>query len=80
MFLIGFLTIGVVVGIIAGLVRKSKGSDIAGFIVVGVLGSIMGGALFGAFRQSPQSHVGAQGAAFLGAVILVAFSETMKKI
>ena len=80
MYLIGFLIIGVVAGLLAGLIMKSKASGLFGFIVVAVLGSLMGGALFGAIRQSPQPRLGAHIAAFSGALILLALSEIMKKL
>ncbi len=80
MYLIGFLIIGMVAGLLAGLIMKGRGSDLFGFVVVAVLGSLMGGALFGAIRQSPQPRLGANIAAFSGAVIIMALSQIMKKL
>ena len=70
--LIGFLIIGIVVGWLAGLLVRGRGFGLIGDMVVGVVGSLIGGF---AFRQLfPGTETGRLGSfviSLLGAVLLV---------
>lgn len=66
-----FLLIGGIVGWLAGLIVKGRGFGIAGDIVVGVVGALLGGWLFRSLGMSTYSEVGSFVTALVGAVILV---------
>ena len=48
MHLIGFLIIGLVAGWLDGKIMKGHGFGLAGDLVIGVIGAILGGLLFNA--------------------------------
>ena len=68
--LIVFLIVGGVAGWLAGLIVKGGGFGLLGDIVVGVIGSVIGGWLFGRFGFGG-GLLGAGLSATLGAVILL---------
>jgi uncharacterized membrane protein YeaQ/YmgE (transglycosylase-associated protein family) len=69
--LLWFLVIGLIVGWLAGLIMKGRGFGIFGDIVVGVVGSLLGGWLAGVTGLVSYSALGAFVTALVGAVILV---------
>ncbi len=58
-----FLLIGAIAGWLAGIVVRGGGFGLIGDIVVGVIGSFIGGWLFGLL------HIAACGSGFLGSVV-----------
>ena len=80
MELVYFLVIGAIAGWLAGQVMKGRGFGLGGNIVVGVLGSLIGGSLFRAFGVSQDgSLLGVLVVAFVGAVVLLLIVGTLKK-
>jgi uncharacterized membrane protein YeaQ/YmgE (transglycosylase-associated protein family) len=77
MNLLWFLIIGAVAGWLAGLVMKGRGFGLLGDLVVGIVGAILGGWLFGAYFGG--GLVGSLIVAFLGAVILLFLISLIKK-
>ncbi len=74
------LIIGLSVGLLAALIIKNKGSALTGDMIVGVLGSYVGGMAFGTFTISQSAPMGAFFAAAAGAIVFVAVVEAMKKL
>ncbi len=66
-----FLIIGGIAGWLAGLLMKGRGYGVLGNIVVGVVGSILGGYLFSLLKLSIGGDFGPFLTAFIGAVILL---------
>ena len=74
-----FFIIGLSVGLLVGLIAKTKRSALAGDMIVGVLGSYVGGTTFGTLNISQSAPLGSFLAAVAGALIFVAVVEAMKK-
>jgi uncharacterized membrane protein YeaQ/YmgE (transglycosylase-associated protein family) len=78
--LVVFLLIGGVAGWLAGLVMKGGGFGILGNIVVGVIGAVFGGWLFGVLDISVGGKwVGPLVTATAGAVLLLFFIGLVRK-
>jgi uncharacterized membrane protein YeaQ/YmgE (transglycosylase-associated protein family) len=73
-----FLAIGAVAGWIAGQLMKGGGFGLLGNIIIGIVGSFVGGFLFGRFISG--GLIGAIVTATLGAVVLLAVVKLLKKI
>jgi len=80
MQLIGFLIMGAIVGWLAGKVMSGHGYGIISDIVLGVVGSFVGGFLFSlVFGTAPTGLVISFIVAFIGAVILVALVRVIRR-
>ncbi len=77
MSIIYFLLIGLVAGWIAGLVMKGRGFGLLGNLLVGVLGAIIGGWLFGGLIGG--GLVGSLIVAVIGALLLLFLVGLVKK-
>ncbi len=75
MGLLSWIIIGMIAGWLAGLIIKGSGHDMAGDILLGIIGAIVGGFLAGALFDIPQPIIGLNFTtivmAFLGTVIVV---------
>ena len=80
MHIIYFLLIGLVVGWLAGMIVKGRGFGVAGNIVVGVIGSLIGGFLSGTFGIQPITSVGAMFMALIGAVIFLVIVKLVRRV
>jgi uncharacterized membrane protein YeaQ/YmgE (transglycosylase-associated protein family) len=69
--LIWFLIIGLVAGWLAGRVMRGGGYGIIGDLIVGVIGALLGGWLFGMLGIGAGGLIGSLITAFVGAVILI---------
>ena len=65
------LLIGAVAGFLAGQIMKGRGFGILGNIIVGVLGAILFGALFGSFNLLNSPILNEIAGGTIGAVILL---------
>jgi len=74
-----FLIIGAVAGWLAGLVMKGKGAGLLINIIVGCVGAILGGWLFGFLGISAGGLIGSLIVAFVGAVVLLFVVSLIKK-
>ncbi|MES3040818.1 MAG: GlsB/YeaQ/YmgE family stress response membrane protein [Pseudomonadota bacterium] len=74
MHVIGFLLIGAIAGWLAGLIMKGGGKGLIGNMVVGVLGSVIGGFLF----QSVGIAAGGLVTALIGAIVLLFVVNQLK--
>ncbi len=74
-----FLLIGLAAGWLAGKIMKGRGFGLVGNLVVGVVGAILGGWLFGALGLYPQSSLGSLITALVGALVLLYIVGLIKK-
>ena len=74
-----FLVTGAVAGWIAGILMKGRGFGIVGNIVVGIVGSVLGGWLFDFLGLQPGGVLGYITAATVGAVSLLFLVGLIKK-
>jgi len=80
MQLIGFLIMGAIVGWLAGKIMSGHGYGIIWDIVVGIVGSFLGGFIFSLFfGTQPAGLVVSFIVALLGAIILVAIVHMVKR-
>ncbi len=74
-----FLIIGAVAGWLAGLIMKGRGFGLVGNLIVGVVGALLGGFLFDLLGIAPDHLLGSFVTAFVGAVVLLAIINYIKK-
>ena len=79
MNLIIFLVIGALAGWLAGVIMKGGGFGVIGNIVVGILGSFLGGWLLPKLGLSISGDFGGFITAVIGAVILLFLVSLIKK-
>jgi len=79
MNILWFLIIGAVAGWLAGLLMKGKGFGLLGNIVIGCIGALIGGFLFGLFGLSSGSLLGSLITALVGAIVLIYIVRLIKK-
>jgi len=63
--------IGLVAGFLAGIIWKGRGFGLVGNLIIGVLGAILGGWLFGLLGIGFGGIIGQIVAALLGALIIL---------
>lgn len=66
-----FIIIGILVGWVAGLITKGRGHGLIGNLIVGVIGSIAGGYIFGLLNIQIGGQFGPFIMAVLGAVAVL---------
>jgi len=71
MGLIAFILIGIISGWIAGKLTKGKGFGVAGDLVVGIIGAVIGGFIFNIFGLHAFSFIGKILTSVVGAVIFL---------
>jgi uncharacterized membrane protein YeaQ/YmgE (transglycosylase-associated protein family) len=76
---VAFIVVGLVAGWLAGLVMRGGGFGLIVDIVVGAVGSVLGGFLFGALGVSAGGFVGSIIVATVGAVILIFVLRLIKR-
>lgn len=80
MQIVYFLLIGALAGWLAGQMMKGRGFGVAGNMVVGIVGSILGGVLFRSLGLVPDgSLLATLITAFVGAVVLLVIVGVIKK-
>ncbi len=80
MQLIGFLIMGAIVGWLAGKIMSGHGYGIIWDVVVGIVGSFLGGFIFSVlFGTQPTGLVISFIVALLGAIVLVAIVHMIKR-
>jgi uncharacterized membrane protein YeaQ/YmgE (transglycosylase-associated protein family) len=67
-----WLVVGLIAGWLAGLVMKGGGFGLIGDMIVGLLGAVIGGLLFGQFTTGTPHLLGSILVAFIGACLLIA--------
>jgi uncharacterized membrane protein YeaQ/YmgE (transglycosylase-associated protein family) len=79
MAFIWFALTGLVAGWLAGMLMKGGGYGIEGDLVVGVLGAVLGGFLFGALGISAGGFAGSIIVATVSAVLLIFLLRLIKR-
>ena len=77
MGLLWFLVVGVVAGWLAGVLVKGGGFGLVGDLVVGVIGAVLGGFLFGEFLGG--GLIGSIIVATIGAILLLVILRFIKR-
>lgn len=72
MDIVWFLLIGLVAGWLASQIMKGGGSSLVTDLIMGVIGSILGGFLFGLLGLTSTGLVGSLVTATVGAIVLIA--------
>jgi uncharacterized membrane protein YeaQ/YmgE (transglycosylase-associated protein family) len=73
-----------IAGWLAGLMMKGSGYGLVGDMIIGLVGAVIGGFLFGVFVPGTTGFIGSIFVAFLGACVLIfilrAFSSGRSKV
>lgn len=77
--LISFVVIGIIAGWIVGKLLKGSGFGLTGNLIIGVIGSIVGGVFAYVIGLSTQNPLIAVGTAVAGALIFLAIAAKFKK-
>lgn len=76
---IWFLLVGLIAGWLAGKIMKGSGFGMVGDLVVGVLGAILGGWLFGLVGIAGWGFIGSVVVATVGALVLLYAVRLVKR-
>ena len=79
MTLLWFCLIGLVAGWLAGQLMKGGGFGLVGDLIVGVLGALLGGHLFGLMGIGSSGLVGQLVVATVGAIVLLLIIRVVKR-
>lgn len=74
-----FLLIGLAAGWLAGKITKGSGFGVIGDLVVGVIGALLGGFLFGLLNIPASGLLGSLVVATVGAIVLLFLLRLIKK-
>ena len=77
--LIWFLLIGLAAGWIASMVRNSGRGSLVQYLVIGVIGALLGGWLFGLLGIAAGGLIGSLITATIGAIVLIALLRLLRK-
>ncbi len=75
--IIAWIVVGLIAGWLAGQVMKGGGYGVIGDIVVGLVGSLVGGFLVSYFVQGTEGFWGSILVSFLGACVFIAISRAI---
>jgi len=74
-----FILIGIAAGWLAGQILKGGGCGLVGDLIVGVIGALLGGWLFGLAGIAAGGLIGRLVVATIGAVVLILLLRLIKK-
>jgi uncharacterized membrane protein YeaQ/YmgE (transglycosylase-associated protein family) len=74
-----FILIGLAAGWLAGQIMKGGSFGLVGNLVVGVIGSLLGGFLFSLLQLQPSGHIGELVTATVGAIVLLFLLQLIRK-
>jgi len=80
MSLLWFLLIGLAAGWLASQIMKAGGGDIVTYLIIGVIGALLGGFLFRLAGFAVVGELGNLIAATVGAVVLIALLRYLRRI
>jgi len=69
--ILALLIVGAIAGWLASLVMKNKGLSLGGYLVLGILGAIVGGFVLGLLQLHASGLIGSIISATVGAMILI---------
>ena len=75
-----FILIGIAAGWLAGQILKGGGYGLVGDLIVGVIGALLGGWLFGLAGIAAAGLIGQLVVATIGAVVLILLLRLIKKM
>jgi uncharacterized membrane protein YeaQ/YmgE (transglycosylase-associated protein family) len=80
MGLIAWIIVGLLAGWLAGIVMKGSGYGLLGDLLLGLIGAVVGGWLFGLILPSaePSGLIGSIIVATIGAIVLVAIVRLVR--
>lgn len=73
------IVIGIVAGWIAGLLMKGRGFGLIGDLIVGVIGAVIGGWVFGLFGLTAYGTMGFLVMSVVGAVVFLFIIKLIKR-
>ena len=79
MSLIWFLIIGLIAGWLAGKIMKGSGYGLLGDLVIGIVGAVIGGHVFGWLGIAAYGLIGSLILAVLGSLILIFVIRLIKR-
>lgn len=71
------LLIGLIAGWVAGIVFKGRGYGILADIILGIVGAVIGGFLFGQLGISAYGFIGRVAVAAVGTIVLVGIAHLL---
>ena len=74
-----FLVVGIIAGWLAGKIMKGSGFGLLGDLIVGILGAVIGGWLFGRLGIAGGGLLGSILVALVGALILLYLVRLVKR-
>ena len=77
--LLGWILIGIIAGWLTGKLMRGAGYGILMDLILGLVGAVIGGWIFGLLRIPAYGLVGSLAAATVGAVVLVAISRLFSR-
>lgn len=77
--IIWFLVVGLVAGWLAGRIMKGSGYGLVGDLIVGILGAVVGGWLFGMAGIAAWGLIGNIVVALVGALVLLYLVRLVKR-
>lgn len=79
MALLWFLLIGLCAGWLAGVIMKGGGYGLAGDLIIGVIGALLGGFLFAVLGIAAYGLLGRLVMAVVGAIVLIVLLRVLKR-
>ena len=73
------LCVGLIAGWLAGLLMKSGGYGLLGNILLGIVGAVVGGGLFGLLGISAYGFLGRVAVALVGSIVLVGLARMLRR-
>jgi uncharacterized membrane protein YeaQ/YmgE (transglycosylase-associated protein family) len=77
--LLGWIVIGIIAGWLTGKLMRGAGYGILMDLILGLIGAVIGGWIFGLLGISSYGLVGSLAAATVGAVVLVAIARLFRR-
>lgn len=74
------LIIGGIAGWLAGLIRRGHGFGIVTNIILGIIGGVVGGLIFSFLGIQDTNFIGSIAVSTIGAVIVLAIANALKKV
>ena len=79
-YLIWFPLIGLIAGWLASIVMKSGRQGLLWYLIIGVVGALLGGWLFGVLGIGAGGLIGSLITAFVGAVVLIFLIRLIRRV
>lgn len=78
--LIWFLLVGLIAGWLAGRIMKGRGYGLVGDIVIGMIGAVIGGYLFGLLGLTATGLLGKIIVALAGAIVFIYLLRLLRRV